>query len=79
MLRHARGICSLRRLPGALESTVRPRSADAIGGHHRHHAGRQERAETMTHLKEALQQFVALFKAGPWGHPIVTHHHLHKG
>lgn len=33
----------------------------------------------MTHLTHALQTVVALLKAGPWGHPLVTHHHLHKG
>jgi hypothetical protein len=33
----------------------------------------------MTHLKDALQNFVALLKAGPWGRPVVTHYHLHMG
>ncbi len=33
----------------------------------------------MTRLKQGLKTFVTLLKAGPWGHPVVTHHHLHKG
>ncbi len=33
----------------------------------------------MTHFKHGLQTLVSLLKAGPWGHPLVTHHHLHKG
>jgi hypothetical protein len=32
----------------------------------------------MTQLKLGLKTFIALLKAGPWGHPIVSHHHLHK-
>ena len=32
----------------------------------------------MTQFKHGLMTFIALLKAGPWGHPIVTHHHLHK-
>jgi hypothetical protein len=39
----------------------------------------QERTYAMTHLKDMLQTVVALLKAGPWGRPLVTHHHLHKG
>jgi hypothetical protein len=26
-----------------------------------------------------LRELLALLKAGPFGHPIVTHHHLHRG
>jgi hypothetical protein len=33
----------------------------------------------MTHLKHGLKTFITLLKAGPWGHPVVTRHHLHKG
>lgn len=33
----------------------------------------------MRKLEEGLRTIVALFRAGPGGHPIVTHHHLHKG
>ena len=34
----------------------------------------------MTHLTHALQTIVALLKGGPFGpHPLVMHHHLHKG
>jgi len=33
----------------------------------------------MTHLIHTLQTLVAVLKAGPFGHPIVTHHHLHRG
>ena len=33
----------------------------------------------MRKLGEGLGTIVALFRAGPGGHPIVTHHRLHKG
>lgn len=33
----------------------------------------------MRKLGEGLATVVALFRAGPGGHPLVTHHHLHKG
>jgi len=33
----------------------------------------------MTKLIEGLRTILALLKAGPGGHPIVSHHHLHKG
>lgn len=32
----------------------------------------------LTHFVRGLKTFVTLLKAGPWGHPIVSHHHLHK-
>ena len=42
-------------------------------------AGRVDgRSRAVTQVKQALKTLVALLKAGPWGHPIVTHHHLHK-
>lgn len=34
---------------------------------------------TMTKLIDGLRTILALLKAGPGGHPIVSHHHLHKG
>jgi len=33
----------------------------------------------MLSLPEWLHTVIALLRSGPWGHPIVTHHHLHKG
>ena len=33
----------------------------------------------MRKLREGFGTVVALFRSGPGGHPIVTHHHLHKG
>ncbi len=33
----------------------------------------------MTQLKRGLKTLITLLKSGPWGHPLVTHHHLHKG
>ncbi len=51
-------------------------SADAfVAARHRTYG----RERTMTKLIEGLRTIVALLKAGPGGHPIVTHHHLHKG
>ena len=37
-----------------------------------------ERGSTMTHLAQALHTLFAVIKSGPFGHPIVTHHHLHR-
>ncbi len=33
----------------------------------------------MAKLIGGLRTILALLKAGPGGHPIVSHHHLHKG
>jgi hypothetical protein len=33
----------------------------------------------MSQLKQKLKTIVSLLKPGPWGHPTVMHHHLHKG
>jgi hypothetical protein len=33
----------------------------------------------MTHLIQALHTLLAVLRAGPFGHPIVTRHHLHRG
>lgn len=37
------------------------------------------KVRTMVKLIQGLRTVLALLKAGPGGHPIVSHHHLHKG
>jgi hypothetical protein len=32
----------------------------------------------MAHLRLGFKTFISVLRAGPWGHPIVAHHHLHK-
>lgn len=33
----------------------------------------------MLKLMQGIRTLVAVLRAGPGGHPIVTHHHLHRG
>ena len=33
----------------------------------------------MAQLLLRFKTVIALLKAGPWGHPIISHHRLHKG
>lgn len=36
------------------------------------------RERTMAKVFQGLMTILALLKGGPGGHPIITHHHLHR-